>query len=179
MGKFVNEAEFRFYDGINREYANLVGTKATLYRRQISKEKRNPLHNEPASHEWVEYKNLTIYMVWPENSPILGDEGLEVSWEGEATISRQILDDADVAIGKPKAFSYPEEADVIEVWRGEQGAAQSAEIAAYLDRKSRGGLFFDVAKVETDGHIDDSVYFTQFKLTLTRNNSFGADRQVR
>jgi len=91
-----------------------------------------------------------------------GGKSIEVgewgqTWERDARMWIPVLHHLE------NGFSYPKEGDVVEFW-----ARSWHEL----------GVFYDVAKVATNGRINDTNYFTMWILELRRRDYFLPERRV-
>lgn len=160
MGTLLDDSEQEFFDCIASEITEMAGEPVNYYSLNRAKTKIDPLYGEATDRKWEGPFRVMAYVQFPNPEVIADEHGFGFDFDGMVTIPRTNLD-------KLKA-PYPFEADVIEMWR-----------TPYHDADSLGqGLFFDVIKVQNDGHINDSPIFVQFKLTLKRRTQFGAERRL-
>jgi hypothetical protein len=160
MGRLLDDSEQGLFDMIAVEMNELYGDEINYYAMNRAKYKIDPLYGEPIERANDGPFRVSSWFQWPNQEPEAGEQGFGFEFDCLCVIAREALDDQ----GAP----YPFEADVIEAWR-----------TPFHDANSLGkGMFFDVIKVNNDGHINDSSSFVQFKLYLKRRTEFGAERRL-
>jgi hypothetical protein len=160
MGKLLDDSELEYFDSIASELNALAGDDINYYAMNRAKYKIDPLYGEPIQRQTLGPFRVSAWFQWPNLEPEAGEQGFGYNFDCLCVISRIDLDEQEAP--------YPSEADVIEAWR-----------TPYHDAKSLGkGMFFDVIKVNNDGHVNDTASFVQFKLYLKRRTEFGAERRI-
>lgn len=160
MGKILDDSELSLFDSIASDLNTAAGTAVNYYSVNRKKSKIDPLFGEYENRVIDGPFGLDAWFQWPNQAPVVGEAGFTVEFDCTCVISRIHLDN----ISAP----YPTEGDVIETWR-----------TPYHDIQSLGkGMFFDIIKVNYDGHINDSPTFVQFKLWLKRRPQFAAERRI-
>lgn len=161
MGTILDDSELGFFDSVAQELNELVGTtEFNYYAMNRAKTKVDPLYGEATERAIDGPFRLNAWVQWPNSNPEAGEQGFGFEFDGVCVVARKDFDE--------KHVPYPFEADVVEFWR-----------TPYHDAKSLGkGLFFDVIKVWSDGHVNDTPSFVQFKMFLKRRTQFGAERRI-
>lgn len=159
-GSILNDSESNLFDMIASDLTRAAGVDLNYYSMEKGKSNIDPLYGEYQTREYEGPWLLPSYVQWPQQSPMSGDSGYTVEFDGKVTVARVEFETHNAP--------YPVEGDIVEFWR-----------TPYHDIDSRGkGLFFDVIKVDNDGHVNDSPTFVQFKLTLKRRPQFAAERKL-
>ncbi len=160
MGTLLDDSESAFFDGIATELNTLAGDEINFYGQNRSRSTIDPLYGEYINRAIDGPFRLNAWVKWPQINVDVSEQGFGFEMDGMCSISRLELENANAP--------YPFEGDIIEMWR-----------TPYHDADSLGkGLFFDVIRVENDGHINDSPTFVQFKLYLKRRTQNGAERKI-
>ena len=160
MGSLYDDSELSLFDSYSTELPGISGDEVNYYAMNRAKTKIDPLYGEPSERGIDGPFRLNAYVQWPQFQPEAGEQGFGFEFDASCVIARATLEEANAP--------YPFEADILEFWR-----------TPYHDAKSLGkGLFFDVIKVQNEGHIHDSPSFVNFKLFLKRRTQFGAERRV-
>ena len=159
MGTILDGSELFFFDSVNSNMTEAAGIEVNYYSMNKQGSVIDPLYGEYAQREVDGPWRLSAKAEWPQRSPISGEAGYTVEFDGKCTISRVHFEE--------KHAPYPIEGDVLEMWR-----------TPYHDINSLGGLFFDILKVLNDGHLNDSPTFTQFVMTLKRRPQFAPERRL-
>lgn len=160
MGKLLCEREVDFFDIFVVEQIELAGEEVNFYGQDLVKTKIHPLFGEPTQRVIGGPTRMYALVKWPASTIDAGEHGFGVEFDSMVTIARKTFED------KHSEFPYP--GDIIEMWR-----------TPYHDAASLGsGLFFDVIKVDTKGHVHDSALFTKFEMTLKRRTQYGAERKI-
>lgn len=160
MGTLLDDSESEYFSCIANELNELAGDEINYYGMNRAKYKVDPLYGEPVKREIDGPFRLAAWIQWPNQEPEAGEHGFGFQFDALCVIARQAFDSQNAP--------YPFEADIIEMWR-----------TPYHDANSLGkGMFFDVVKVNNDGHVNDTSSFVQFKLYLKRRTEFGAERRI-
>ena len=160
MGKLLDDSEIELFDMVASEVNELAGDEVNYHSVNKEKSEIDPIYGEYKKRHIDGPWRLPAKFSWPQQTPVSGEAGFTVEFDGQATISRVHFEE--------KNAPYPVEGDVIEAWR-----------TPYHDADSMGkGLYFDIIKVDNDGHINDSPTFVQFKLTLKRRPQYAPERRL-
>ena len=160
MGKILDGSESALFDSITSDLNEAAGEEVNYYSSNKEQSTIDPLYGEYVNHKIDGPWKLPALPKWPSQSPMAGEHGYTVEFDGKCTIARVHFEIYHAP--------YPIEGDILEFWR-----------TPYHDVDSMGkGLFFDIIKVDNDGHINDSSVFVQFILTLKRRPQFGAERKL-
>lgn len=161
MGKILDGSELPLFDSIASDLNEAAGDIVNYYSNNKQMSKIDPIYGEYSKRQTDGPWRLPAKVDWPQQAPMSGETGYTVEFDGKVTISRIHFEQ--------KNAPYPAEDDVIEMWR-----------TPFHDVDSMGqGLYFDIVKVDNDGHVNDSPLFVQFILTLKRRPQFGAERRVK
>lgn len=160
MGRLLDDSELEYFSGIASELNELAGDEVNYYAMNQPGYKIDPLYGEPAERSIDGPFRVPAWFQWPNDEPQATEQGFGREFDCMCVIARETLDN--------KNLPYPSEADIIEAWR-----------TPYHDANSMGkGMFFDVIKVNNDGHVNDTASFVQFKLYLKRRTDFSAERRI-
>lgn len=161
MGSILDDGESSFlWDCISSDHKSAAGTEVNFYSVNKQNSVIDPLYGEYTKREIDGPWKIFAIARWVKRTPVSGEAGYTVEFDGRCVISRIHLED--------KHASYPSEGDILEMWR-----------TPYHDADSLGqGLFFDVLNVDPKGFINDSPVFTDFVLTIKRRPQFAAERRV-
>lgn len=160
MGKLFNDRELDFFDSINAELIALAGERINYYSQNRNCSKMDPLYGEFTERNFDGPYEMEALFRWPPMTTTSSEQGLGFEWQCEVVMSRSLVEKAHAP--------YPQEGDIVEVWR-----------TPFHDANSRGkGMFFDIIQVQSDGQVFDSPSFTQFKCTLKRRSEFAAERKI-
>lgn len=160
MGTLLDDSESSLFDSVASDMAKLAGEQINYYSMNRPRTKIDPLYGEAVERSVDGPYRVPAWVKWPISNAVADEHGFGFEFDGEAVIPRAELD----KIHAP----YPFEGDIIEMWR-----------TPFHDADSLGkGLFFDVIRVQNDGHINDSPTFVQFRVTLKRRTQFGAERRI-
>ncbi len=160
MGFLLDSSELRLFDIVTSDHTAAGGDDVNYYSVNKHESKVDPLYGEYTKRQVDGPWRLPAAITWPDRQPAPGETGFTVEWDGKIEIARVHLDD--------RTAPYPTEDDVFEFWR-----------SPYHDATSLGqGMFFDVIKVVTDGHLNDAASFTKFIVTLKRRTDYAAERRL-
>lgn len=161
-----NDPERELFDGIAQENVAVTGTDIDYYSQSLSKAKRDPLYDEPIETAFAGPFKMTGVFSFPERTPEASETGFRTVWTSSVWIPRKSFEDNRVPA--------PMEGDVICVWKNVFFDKRSVDDAA----TETGHLYFDVTKVDTDGHMYDSPSFVAFKLEVKRRTEFNPERRL-
>ena len=160
MGRLLNDCEAGYFDSIASEVNSLAGTQINFYNLRPVAGEIDPLYGEHTSRAPVGPIKMWATFEWPQVTPESGEPGFHLEFDCQCYIARVDFDKINA--------EYPYEGDVIEAWR----------TPYHIERSKGTGLFFDVIKVENDGHVNDSPTFVQFRLSLKRRTEYNAERRL-
>lgn len=166
-GEFhLDESESWMFDNIAQESTSGVAVDLVLYPLSRKKSTIDPLYGEAIEFAFSGPFKVRGFVEKPQVSTEVRAEGLRQSFPGTIWIPRINLEQAGVPT--------PRESDVlgfweIPYWMNDGVTNKASTIARY---------FFNVTNVEEDGFVFDGPYFTQFKLSITRNTEFVPERRV-
>ncbi len=160
IGKVIDGSEVFIHDMVASDLNEAAGDEINYYSLNKDSSTIDPLYGEFIDRDIDGPWKLPALVAWDQQTPMTGEAGYTVEFNGKCTISRVHFEDFHAP--------YPIEGDIIEMWR-----------TPYHDIDSMGlGLFFDVVQVNNDGHINDSPTFIQFILILKRRPQFGPERRI-
>ena len=164
----LSDLERQLYDSFAQEGVDTYGTKMEWYTQEISKAVRDPLYDEPTTRSWAGPYILNGFVTWPSRQPNLEGDGLYNStFIGTVWLPRKSFEDIGAKL--------PYEGDVVRVWNvpffADYGSDRSTK-----DKKR--GYYFDVTKVEADGHLYDEAGFVGFRADIKRRTDFTPERRV-
>ena len=160
MGSLLDDSERALFDSVTTDLNRLAGDQINYYSMNRPNTKIDPLYGEAMERSIDGPYRVAAWVKWPQQNPEADEHGFGFTFDGEAVIARAELD-------KVRA-PYPYEGDILEMWR-----------TPFHDADSLGkGLFFDIIRVQNDGHVNDSPSFVQFRMTLKRRTQFGAERKL-
>lgn len=160
MGRILDDSEQELFDMVASDQNEAAGIDVNFYSNNKKLGTKDPLYGEYVNRHIDGPYRVPAWVKWPPQNPFSTEHGFTLEFDGECVISRIHLEN--------KKAPFPSEGDIIEMWR-----------TPYHDANSMGkGMFFDVIKVNNDGHINDTPTFVQFRLTLKRRPQFGAERKI-
>jgi hypothetical protein len=162
----LDSSELFLFDIVAQEPINISGTECLLYTRNNAKSKVDPLYSEPAAVVFDGPYKIIVNIEWPESTPEAGEEGLVTRWPSGAWIPRKSVEEV-----KARA---PREGDVLHFWQ----LPYFDQMASQFDNTPNAGYFFDIIKVNDDGHVFDSPAFVAFRCNLKRRSSFGPEQNI-
>lgn len=161
----LDATEIQMWDLYAQEPIQASGTDCELFTRNLRKSTIDPLYSEPAQTVFDGPYLLRANVEWPEFTPEVSEEGMRAVWPSGCWIPRKTIEEVNA---RP-----PREGDILRFWK-----------LPYFDERSSNdqhlhfaGFFFDVIKVNDDGHLHDNSAFVGFRCDLKRKSSFGAEEQ--
>ena len=156
----LTSSEQFLFDLYAQEPIAIGGTEVDLFQRSNKKSKIDPYYNEPIQVVFDGPYRLFAHVEWPEQTPEAGEEGLRYLWPGGIWIPRKTIE---------QVGALPvHEGDIVHFWEipfyDEHEATQGI-------KTKKGGFFFDIIKVNDDGHIHDNAAFVAFRCDLKRRSS--------
>ena len=161
----LDASELQMHDHIAQEPVNAEGTDCELFCRNLQKSKIDPLYSEPAETVFDGPYLLIAQVEWPEFTPEVGEEGFRGVWPSGCWIPRKTVEEVNA---RP-----PREGDILRFWK----LPYFDERASNNQHLTFAGYFFDIIKVNDDGHIHDTAAFVGFRCDLKRKSSFGPEEQ--
>lgn len=161
----LDPTELAMFDHIAQEPINAVGTDCELFTRNNSKSTIDPLYSEPSRVVFDGPYLLRAHIEWPEFTPEVSEEGMRAVWPSGAWIPRKTIEEVNAR--------SPREGDILRFWN----LPYFDERASNNQNLPFAGYFFDIIKVNDDGHIHDTRAFVAFRCDLKRKSSFGAEEQ--
>jgi len=155
----LDASEAFMFDLYAQEPIQIAGTDCTLFQRSRTKSTIDPYYREPVSLVFDGPFALRAHVEWPEENPEASEEGLRHVWPSAIWVPRKTIEDVRA--------NQPTEGDIVHFWRlpfFDKNAVQQ------LQTKT-GGFFFDVIKVNDDGHIHDTAHFVGFRCSLKRRSN--------
>lgn len=162
----LDASELYMWDNFAQEPIEAAGTQGELFQRDLKSTISDPLYSEPIVNAFVGPYLVMVQVEWPEFSPEAGEEGLRALWPSGVWIPRRSLEESKA---RP-----PLEGDIIRFWNlpyfNKRAALQSSTPGA--------GFFFDLIKVNDDGHVVDNAAFVGFRCDLKRRSNFTPEQQL-
>lgn len=160
-----SENELDLYDQIAGEQIAHVGTELVVYQLDIVNSKVDPLYGEPQERVFKGPYQMFAHVAWPEASPAVGEAGKEFEWPSAAWLPRMGLEKVGARA--------PLEGDIVRFWDLPYFVMQAS---GYAPEDADAGYYFQVIKVNNDGHLFDSAKFVGFRLDLKRLSAFSPER---
>jgi len=149
-----------------KEQIDIAGVSIELFHLDIEGSVRDPLYDEPIERVFQGSYVLKGFVEYPESNPEAGESGLKGIWTATLWLPRLSVEQAGAPV--------PAEHDVVRFWNEPFYKKYSV-----LEQDIEGaGYFFDVTKVDEDGHIFDQPGFVGFKLNLKRDTKFTPERRM-
>lgn len=163
----LDSSELEMFDHFAQEPMSTAGTRVEVWQRSLKKTKVDALYGEPVETGFDGPFVVKAHVEWPESTPEVGEEGMNIHWPSGVWIPRKTLE--DVGAGPMN------EGDIVRFWN-----LPYFENEATRNVKSKTpGLFFDVIKVNDDGHIHDQAEFVAFRCDLKRRLSAPPELQFK
>lgn len=149
-----------------KEYVDIAGVKIELFHLDIDESVRDPLYDEAIERVFQGSFRMKAFVEYPEAQPEAGESGLKAIWTATVWIPRLSIEEVNAPT--------PAEHDVIRVWNSPFFKKYSV-----LEQDIEGsGYFFDLIKVDEDGHIFDQTGFVGFKCDLRRDTKYTPERRM-
>jgi hypothetical protein len=161
----LDASELQMWDVFAQEPIHAAGTDCELFTRNLQKSKIDPLYSEPAETVFDGPYLIRANIEWPEFTPEVSEEGMRGVWPSGAWIPRKTIEDV-----RARA---PREGDILRFWK----LPYFDERASNDQHLTYAGYYFDVIKVNDDGHLHNTSAFVGFRCDLKRKSSFGAEEQ--
>lgn len=155
----LDGAELFMHDHFTQEVINAAGTDCRIFQLDPAKAKVDTVYGEPTANGWGDPIILRGHIEWPESTPEAGEEGMRMLWPSAVWIPRKSLEEAG---GKPI-----EEGDIVHFWHLPFFDDESTRRVKTTNQ----GYFFDVIKVNDDGHLHDAPQFIAFRCDLKRRSN--------
>lgn len=156
----LDASEQFLFDLYAQEPIAIAGTEVDLFQRSAKKSKVDPYYHEPIETGFEGPFRFFAQVEWPESTPEASDEGLRYLWPSGIWIPRKTIEQIGAA---PLT-----EGDIVHFW--EIPFYDETEATQGIKTKG-GGFFFDVIKVNDDGHIHDNAAFVAFRCDLKRRSN--------
>jgi hypothetical protein len=160
----MDSTEIFLFDVAAQEPINIAGTSCLLYTRNLAKSQIDPLYSEPAGTVFDGPYQMIVNIEWPEATPDATEEGLVTRWPSGAWIPRKTVEQVGARA--------PREGDVLHFWQ----LPYFDQLASQYNNTPNAGYFFDIIKVNDDGHLFDNAAFVGFRCDLKRRSSFGPEQ---
>jgi hypothetical protein len=162
----MNDKELFLFDTWTQERTTIEGTDVEYYSLDVLGSKKDPLYNEPVEPVFKGPYKLRIVVFNIEFTPEAQERGFRHIYSAAAWIPRRTVEDA--------SMGFPHEGDALRIWR-----------TPFFDRFTEPekmidgtGFYFDVIKVDADGHPFDEPGFVGFRLEMKRRTEFNPDRRL-
>jgi len=161
----LDASELFMFDNFAQEPVNAAGTEGWLFQRDLKNTKADPLYSEPIVSAFVGPYLLMVQVEWPEGTPDVSELGMRTLWPSGIWIPRRTLEEARA---RP-----PSEGDVIRFW----DLPYFNKVATRNQNTPGSGFYFDLIKVNDDGHLIDNAAFVGFRCDLKRRSNFTPEQQ--
>ena len=148
------------------EHVEIAGVDFQLFHLDFDNSVRDPLYDEAIERVFQGAFDLKGFLEYPESTPEATESGLHASWECVLWIPRLSIEENNAPT--------PGEGDTIRVW----GSPFFKKYSVLEQDIPDSGYFFDVIKVDEDGHIFDQAGFVGFKCNLKRKTEFTPERRL-
>jgi hypothetical protein len=149
-----------------KEHIDIAGVQIELFHLNIEESTRDPLYDEPIERVFQGSYVMKGFVEYPESQPEAGESGLKGVWTATLWIPRASVEEANAPT--------PAEHDVIRFWN-EPFYKKYSVLEQEIDGA---GYFFDVTRVDEDGHVFDQPGFVGFKLDLKRDTKYTPERRM-
>lgn len=162
---YLDATELQMWDLFAQEPIRAAGADCELFTRNLQQSKIDPLYSEPEETHFDGPYLLRVNVEWPEFTPEPGEEGMRAVWPSGCWIPRKTIEEVNA---RP-----PREGDILRFWK----LPYFDERASNDQHLTYAGYYFDVIKVNDDGHLHDQAAFVAFRCDLKRKSSFGPEEQ--
>lgn len=161
----LDEQELFLFDVWAQEPTEGSGTECELFTLNLAKSKVDALYSEPTERAYDGPYLIMSHVEWPEGTPSADEEGFTTVWPSGCWIPRILIEQVGA---RP-----PQEGDILRFWKLPYFDKSSVN---ELPNNPNAGYFFEVIKVNDDGHLFDSSAFVAFRCDLKRRSKFAAER---
>jgi len=163
----LDASELKLFDCIATELNNAGGTPIEFFHLEVCEGTRDPLYDEPIQRVFRGPYIFKAHVTQPESQPQATEQGFKNEWTGEIWMARADLE----KVGAPAPF----EGDVVRIWGDQPYFDEDAVSFESIPNK---GFYFDVTKVDPDGHLFTTSSFVGFKLITKRRTEFTPERRI-
>lgn len=160
----LDGSEIPLFDSVAEEVTAVGGTEVDVYQRDEKRSSRDSLYDEVVEDAWKGPYRISAWVQYPEGAPEANQAGFKEVWPSVIWVARSALEGAGARL--------PKIGDVFAFWK----VPFFKEIAKTKDPKR--GFYFNVTKVDQDGHLNDSSEFVGFRLTVKRDTTFAPERRL-
>lgn len=162
----LDAVEIDMWDHFAQEPIQAAGTEGELFQRDLKGSKIDPLYSEPTTNSFIGPYKLMVHVEWPEYTPDVTEAGMRALWPSGLWVPRKNIEQV-----KARA---PVEGDIVRFWK-----------LPYFDQRADrnqgtkgAGFYFEIVKVNDDGHMIDNAAFVGFRCDLKRRSSFAPEQQL-
>jgi hypothetical protein len=155
----LDGSELFLFDSFAQEPVEIAGTDCTIFQRNRRKTTVDPYYREPISIVFDGPFAVRAHVEWAEQTPEASEAGLRYIWPSAIWVPRKTIEDVRA--------NAMHEGDIVHFWR-----------LPYFDKNAveqlqtqTGGFFFDVIKINEDGHLNDAAQFVAFRCSLSRRSN--------
>lgn len=172
---FLKECNFELCDGESflfacwaNEHVNIAGVEVELFHLDLEESTRDPLYDEPIERVFQGAFKLKAFIEFPSSTPEAREEGIRVTWDASIWIpTSQLIE---------KNIPTPAEGDVVRFW---DSSIEFFKKFSVMEQDIDGsGYFFDITRVDDDGHLFDQAFFVGFKCDLKRKTEMTPERRM-
>lgn len=153
----IDDSERFLHDLIAQEATEIIGTECTIWQRSLKKSKVDPLYGEAIETGFNGPFVVRAHFEWPDVTPEATEAGKRQIWPAAIWVARKSLEAAGAG--------PMDEGNIVRVWD-----IPYFNNEATLNNPNSQGFFFDVVKVNDDGHINDTASFVGFRCDLKRRS---------
>lgn len=160
------DAEQSIFDCWAAEHVNAAGVEIEFFHFNLDTSTRDPLYDEAIERVFDGSYKFKAFVEYPEADTEATEQGFHVKWDATLWIPRANIE----SVGAP----IPTEDDVVRLWNTPFYKKYSV---AEQDIPGS-GYFFNITKVDEDGHLFDQAGFVGFKCVLKRNTEYTPERRM-
>ncbi len=163
----LDDSELGMFDLYAQESVQPIGAECELFQLNLKKSKMDPLYSEPIERNFDGPYLIRAHIEWPEATPEADEEGMHSVWPSGAWIPRTSI---EAVKARPM-----HEGDVLRFWKLPYFDQAGTH---FLENVPGAGFYFEVIKVNDDGHPFDGPGFVAFRCDLKRRSQFAAERLI-
>jgi hypothetical protein len=160
----LDASELFIHDVWAAEHVSISGTEGEYFPQNLQKNRSDPLYGEASQKIFDGPYLLRAHLEWPEATPEASVLGMETEWPSSCWIPRILLEESGA---RP-----PHEGDILRFWKLPYFDTISVRYEEHVPGQ---GFFFEVIKVNDDGHLFDNAAFVAFRLDLKRHSQMRAE----
>lgn len=155
------------------EQIQAAGTTLDYYSQAVRKAILDPLYNEPEQRVWEGPYRFKAHVTKPEQNFETREEGSRILFDGG------VLWIPLLSVEQSGMNDTPKEGDVVRFWQSRFFDEFFAlDFEGGSPPPPEAGYYFDVIRVNDDGHIFDTANFAGFRCDIKRRLEFTPERRL-